>query len=153
DRARRTGAGRARGRGAVPTARAGHRPAPHATRAGPRETGRASLAHTPHGAHHVRASENESSLPWLDRAIAMGGEVGDHEVVSRALSNKGVAVWFLGQHEAGVELVQESLRIALAHDLEDLASRNYQTLASLAWIEFDLREAHALFEQPELASA
>jgi len=105
------------------------------------------------GTHHVRASENQASLPWLDRAIAMGRDVADHDVVSRALSNKGVALWFLGEQEAGVELVQESLRIALAHDLEDLASRNYQTLASLAWMEFDLSGADELFEQAERYSA
>jgi DNA-binding CsgD family transcriptional regulator len=34
-----------------------------------------------------------------------------------------------------------------------MASRNYQTLASLAWMEFDLPEAHELFEQAERYSA
>jgi DNA-binding SARP family transcriptional activator/DNA-binding NarL/FixJ family response regulator/tetratricopeptide (TPR) repeat protein len=105
------------------------------------------------GTHFVRASESEASLPWLDRAVAMGREVEAHEVTARALANKGVALWYLGQREAGVELVRESLRIALANDLEDAASRNYQTLASLAWMEFDLTEAHEYFEQAERYSA
>jgi DNA-binding CsgD family transcriptional regulator len=101
------------------------------------------------GAHHLWASEFEASLPWVERAIAMGREVGDHEVVSHALSRKGVATWFLGQHAGGRELVQEALQVALAHDLEDSAARNYQTAAALAWMDLDLAEAHEQFEEAE----
>jgi DNA-binding SARP family transcriptional activator/tetratricopeptide (TPR) repeat protein len=101
------------------------------------------------GTHYARASENEASLPWLDRAIAMGRQVGDHEVVSRALANLGFARWNLGEHAAGRELVTEALQVALAHDLEDCAARHYQNLAGLAWMDFDLVEAHEHLEEGE----
>jgi DNA-binding SARP family transcriptional activator/DNA-binding CsgD family transcriptional regulator/tetratricopeptide (TPR) repeat protein len=105
------------------------------------------------GTHHLRASEYVESLPWLDRAIAMGRDVGDHEVLSRALSNKGVARWFLGQREAAQDLVRESLKVALAHDLEDSVARNYQTLAWSYWMDLDLAEAHAQLEEAERYTA
>jgi DNA-binding CsgD family transcriptional regulator/tetratricopeptide (TPR) repeat protein len=105
------------------------------------------------GTHLVRGSEHEASLPWLGRAIAMGREVGAHEVVSRALSNQGVARWYLGQRAAARESVREALQVALAHDLEDCAARNYQTLASLAWMDFNLVEAHEHFEEAERYTA
>ena len=120
------------GRRPVPAAGAGHRPARHAPPAG------------------VRVS---AALPWLDRAIEMGREVGDHEVVSRALSNQGVARWFLGQHAAARDLVREALQVALAHDLEDSAARNYQTLAWSYFMDLDLVEAHAQLEEAERYTA
>lgn len=101
------------------------------------------------GSHHLRASEHAASLPWLDRAVAMGRELGDHEVVTRGLVNKGVARYLLGQHEAGTAQVREGLALALAHDLEDCAARTYQTLASLLWVDFELTEALEQFEQAE----
>ena len=105
------------------------------------------------GTHHLRASENAAALPWLDRAIAMGREVGDHEVVTRATVNKGVALYFMGDRAPGVALVREGLALALAHDLEDCAARTFQTLASLHWMEFELPEALDSFEQAERYSA
>ncbi len=105
------------------------------------------------GTHHVRASENAAALPWLERAVAMGREVGDHEVVCRAMVHQGVARWFLGEHGTGAAMVREGLQIALEHDLEDCAARTYQTLASLAWLELDPSEAHELFEQAERYTA
>jgi DNA-binding SARP family transcriptional activator/DNA-binding CsgD family transcriptional regulator/tetratricopeptide (TPR) repeat protein len=105
------------------------------------------------GTHYLRHSENEASLPWLERAIAMGREVGDHEVVSRALSNKGVARYYLGESAAARELVQEALQVAIAHDLEDCAARHYQTLAGLAWMDLDLGDALEHFEEAERFSA
>jgi len=105
------------------------------------------------GTHHGRSCEFAESLPWLDRANAMGREVGDHEVVSLALAHQGVARWFLGEHAAGRELVAEALQVALAHDLEDCAARHYQNLATLEWMDFDLVDAHGHFEEAERYTA
>ncbi|MDQ1601636.1 MAG: hypothetical protein QOD68_3110, partial [Actinomycetota bacterium] len=105
------------------------------------------------GTHHVRACEYVESLPYLDRANAMGREIGDNEVVSRALSNKGVATWFLGQHAGAQNLIRESLQVALAHDLEDSVARNYQTLAWSYFMDQDLVEAHAQLEEAERYTA
>jgi DNA-binding CsgD family transcriptional regulator/tetratricopeptide (TPR) repeat protein len=105
------------------------------------------------GNHYGRACEYEASLPWLERAIAMGREVGDHEVVSRALGHQGVARWFLGEHAAGRELVAEALQVALAHDLEDCAARHQYNLAGLESMDFELVEAHEHFEEAERYAA
>jgi DNA-binding SARP family transcriptional activator/DNA-binding CsgD family transcriptional regulator/tetratricopeptide (TPR) repeat protein len=105
------------------------------------------------GTHHVRSCEYAESLPWLDRANAMGGEIGDFEVVSRALSNKGVAIWFLGQRSGARDLIRESLQVALAHDLEDSVARNYQTLSWTYFMDLDLVEAHAQLEEAERYTA
>jgi DNA-binding SARP family transcriptional activator/DNA-binding CsgD family transcriptional regulator/tetratricopeptide (TPR) repeat protein len=105
------------------------------------------------GTHYLRASESAAALPWLDRAIAMGREVGDQEVVTRALVNKGVALHVLGDHPAGLALAREGLDLALANDLEDCASRTYQTLATLHWMDFELPEALEWFEEAERYSA
>jgi DNA-binding SARP family transcriptional activator/DNA-binding CsgD family transcriptional regulator/tetratricopeptide (TPR) repeat protein len=105
------------------------------------------------GTHLARACEYRESLPWLERANAMGGEVGDYEVVSRALSNKGVAIWFLGERAGGQALIRESLQVALAHDLEDAVARTYQTLSWLSFMELDLVEAHAQLEEAERYTA
>ena len=41
------------------------------------------------GSHHLRASETPAAIPWLERALAMGRAVGDHEVVARAVDAPG----------------------------------------------------------------
>ena len=105
------------------------------------------------GTHHVRASEYEASLPWLDRAIAMGREVGDHEVVSRALVQQGRRPLAPGQQAAGRELVRESLR-----SRSPTTSRTPQRGTTRRWpgsdlMDFDLVEAHEHFEEAERYSA
>ena len=95
------------------------------------------------GTHYVRASENEASLPWLDRAIAMGREVGDHEVVSRALSNQGVAPLVPGPARSRpVSWSGRRSRSRSPTTSRTPPRGHYQTLASLAWMDFDLVEAH-----------
>jgi DNA-binding SARP family transcriptional activator/DNA-binding CsgD family transcriptional regulator/tetratricopeptide (TPR) repeat protein len=111
------------------------------------------LAISRRGTHHKRSFEFAESLPWLDRANAMGGEIGDYEVVSRALSNKGVAIWFLGRHAEAQALIRESLQVALAHDLEDCVAQNYQTLSWSYFMDEDLVEAHAQLEEAERYTA
>ena len=105
------------------------------------------------GSHHLRASETPAAIPWLERALAMGRAVGDHEVVARSVTHLGLSRFLLGEREEGLELVQEGLRIAVEHDLEDCAARTYQTLAALAWLDFDRAEAHAILEDAERYTA
>ena len=108
------------------------------------------------GTHYVRASRvRGASLPWLDRAIAMGREVGDHEVVSRALAQPGrrpLAPGASTQPARGA--VTEALQIALAHDLEDSAAR---TLPDAGVARLDglrpRRGARALMEEAERYTA
>jgi DNA-binding CsgD family transcriptional regulator/tetratricopeptide (TPR) repeat protein len=105
------------------------------------------------GTHYVRGAEFEASLPWTERAVAMGRQVGDHEVVSQALARQGVALWFLGQHAVAQELIREALQVALAHDLEDSAAGTYQMLAWSYFMGRDLVEAHAQLEEAERYTA
>ncbi len=105
------------------------------------------------GTHYLRRSEIAEGIPWLERGLAMGRAVADYEVVSRVLSNLGVSRFLVGDHAAGIDEVQDGLRIALEHDLEDAAARIYQTLAALTWIDLDLGEAHAKMEEAERYTA
>jgi DNA-binding SARP family transcriptional activator/DNA-binding CsgD family transcriptional regulator/tetratricopeptide (TPR) repeat protein len=111
-----------------------------------RQTG---LAHARRGIHYLRGSENAAALPWLERGLALGRELGDPEVECRSLAGLGIGHYLLGDHETGLAEVREALRIAVEHDLEDCAARIYQTVAAMTWLEFDLVEAHRKMEEAE----
>jgi DNA-binding CsgD family transcriptional regulator len=83
----------------------------------------------------------------------MGLAVGDAEVVARTTANLGVAHFLLGERTTGRAETQEALRIAVEHDLHDMAGRIHQTVASLSWLDFDLVEGHALMEEAERYTA
>ena len=99
------------------------------------------------GSHYLRASETALAVPWFERALEMGQAVGDFEVVCRAGASIGMAQFMLGDHAGGIEQVDDGLRVALEHDLQDSAARVYQTSAWLSWLDFDLVEAHATMEE------
>ncbi|HEY5185771.1 MAG TPA: BTAD domain-containing putative transcriptional regulator [Actinomycetes bacterium] len=103
--------------------------------------------------HHLRASEVPPALPWAERGLAMGEEVGDYEVVARATTNIGLIHFLRGDHSGGLEQMKEGLRIALEHDLEDCASRIFQSVAALTWYDFELAEALALLQEAERYTA
>jgi DNA-binding CsgD family transcriptional regulator/tetratricopeptide (TPR) repeat protein len=85
------------------------------------------------------AQSNESQLLMLagryteaietgERALAIADQVDDLETRVHALNNIGVAKARLGSAEGG-KLIEESLRLALEHELEDHAARAYVNLA------------------------
>ena len=92
------------------------------------------------GAHHLRASrDSRPSLPWFERAIAMGRDGRrPRRGVPRACPTRAAARFLLGEHAAGRELVEEALQVALAHDLEDSARGTTRRWRGLSWLDFDL---------------
>jgi DNA-binding CsgD family transcriptional regulator/tetratricopeptide (TPR) repeat protein len=63
-----------------------------------------------------------------ERALAIAAQADDLETCVHALNNIGIAKARLGLPE-GDKLIEESLRLALEHDLEDHAARAYVNLA------------------------
>jgi DNA-binding CsgD family transcriptional regulator len=59
-----------------------------------------------------------------ERAIALARELGDAAILSHALNNVGTARWQLGD-QAGWDLMEESLRVALAAGEIEHACRSY----------------------------
>lgn len=77
---------------------------------------------------HALANESEAAIAWGSRAIALAEQLGDVETLVHARNNVGLAL--LQQHDdAGWAMLEESLRPALAHGLEEHAARAYTNLA------------------------
>lgn len=70
-------------------------------------------------------------LYWGEQAIALARELDAPEVLSHALNNVGTARRLAGDAD-GCTQQQESLDLALAHDLHEHAARAYTNLASAA---------------------
>jgi predicted ATPase/class 3 adenylate cyclase len=78
---------------------------------------------------HVRLGDHRSATEWAQRALALGRELGAHDVVSNAYNTWGVARARAGDLEEGAAFVAESLETALAHRLLGVACRAYTNLA------------------------
>ena len=77
--------------------------------------------------------QNMESLTWGEKAIAVAEEVDDKEVLSHALNNVGsVKMLIASSRERGVELLQQSLEIALKNSFHEHAARAYSNLGSIA---------------------
>jgi adenylate cyclase len=78
---------------------------------------------------HVRLGDHRPATDWARRALALGEELGAHDVVSHAYNTWGVAQARAGDLEAGAASVLKSLETALAHRLLGAACRAYTNLA------------------------
>ncbi len=96
--------------------------------------------------HHLDARFPEAAL-WYRRAIAMADDVGEHAVAARARGNLSFCVFVLDDIDAGRELAGEALQLALRHGEAEIASRTYQTVAALDWLNFRLDDALATFDE------
>jgi DNA-binding CsgD family transcriptional regulator/tetratricopeptide (TPR) repeat protein len=69
---------------------------------------------------YVKLVERESvdAVLWSTKATALAAWFGDHETHALALTTSGAAHVLLGDSEAGVALVEESIALAEAHGLE-----------------------------------
>lgn len=87
------------------------------------------------------------AIEWGERALALAAEVGDIETRVHALNNIGTAQLFGTGDTAGRAKLEESLRLALAHDYHEHAARVYTNLGEWAVISrrFKLAE-HVLTE-------
>jgi DNA-binding CsgD family transcriptional regulator len=80
---------------------------------------------------HMLAYESDHALFWGLRAIALAEKIGATEILSHALNNVGTAQLHYG-HKQGRAKLEESLRLALANDLQEHAARAFTNLASNA---------------------
>lgn len=78
---------------------------------------------------HMVADENESAVLWGSRAIELAERLGATETLVHALNNVGAAELQAG-HEQGRAKLEESLRLALLHNLQEHAARAYTNLSA-----------------------
>jgi DNA-binding CsgD family transcriptional regulator/tetratricopeptide (TPR) repeat protein len=80
---------------------------------------------------HMLADEHDEAVLWGSRAIALAERLGATDTLVHALNNVGMAELLAG-NDQGRRKLEESLRLALANDLQDHAGRAYTNLATAA---------------------
>ena len=78
---------------------------------------------------HMLAWEEEPSLEWGRRAIALAEQMGNTEILVHAITNVG-STETLRDFQAGIEKVEFALRLALEHEMHDHVGRCYSNLTS-----------------------
>jgi DNA-binding CsgD family transcriptional regulator len=73
----------------------------------------------------------KETLEFGRRALDLAAQFGDNGVRSHALNNIGTAMMGSGQ-ESGIAQLEESLSVALEHNMQEHAGRAYANLASLS---------------------
>jgi DNA-binding CsgD family transcriptional regulator/tetratricopeptide (TPR) repeat protein len=81
---------------------------------------------------------------WGDRAIELAERLGEHEIVVHALNNVGTAEYLAGVPE-GREMIERSLELALADDLEEHVARAYINLAATSVRHWEHASSGELF--------
>jgi len=75
------------------------------------------------------SDQADECIMWGEKAIAMAKELGDEETLCHALNNVGdVQIRIQSSKEEGMELLQQSLDIALKHSYHEHAARAYTNL-------------------------
>ncbi len=75
------------------------------------------------------SDQAEECILWGEKAIAMARELGDEETLCHALNNVGdVQIRIHSSKEEGMQLLQQSLDIALKHSYHEHAARAYTNL-------------------------
>jgi DNA-binding CsgD family transcriptional regulator len=80
---------------------------------------------------HMLTDDYQQAVLWGSRAIELAGKLGATETLVHALNNVGSAEMLVGKEGGRVKL-EESLRLALANDLQDDAARAFSNLAYFA---------------------
>jgi DNA-binding CsgD family transcriptional regulator len=78
---------------------------------------------------HMLADENRPAAVWGSRAIELAEKLGATETLVHALNNVGTAQLNVHNEQGRIKL-EESLRLALANNLQDHAARAYTNLGS-----------------------
>ncbi len=79
------------------------------------------------------SDQTAECLVWGEKAIEMAREIGDEETLSHALNNVGlVQMRVQSSRKKGMELLQQSLAIALKNSFDDHAARAFVNFASNA---------------------
>jgi len=78
---------------------------------------------------HMLAWEEEPSLEWGRRAMALAEQMGNTEILVHAITNVG-STETLRDFQAGIEKVEFALQLALEHEMHDHVGRCYSNLTS-----------------------
>jgi ATP/maltotriose-dependent transcriptional regulator MalT len=82
---------------------------------------------------HVLAGDTNEAVFWGSRAIELAQQLDATETLAHALNNVGFAQLLAGQEQGHAKL-EESLRLSLAHNLEEHASRAFTNISAvLLW--------------------
>jgi DNA-binding CsgD family transcriptional regulator/tetratricopeptide (TPR) repeat protein len=109
------------------------------------------MAYSMRSAGYMLTNRWQLAQTWGERAIALAQRFEEHGTIAHALNNIGSALADDGQMR-GFELLQQSLEIALAHNLHDHASRAYRNASEASVRNRLLAQAEALLE-PGIAFA
>ena len=85
---------------------------------------------------HMLAGQTNEAISWGSRAIELAHKFDATETLVHALNNVGAAQLF-AHKEAGRAKLEESLRLSLAHNLEEHASRAFTNLSAVALMNRD----------------
>jgi DNA-binding CsgD family transcriptional regulator len=95
---------------------------------------------------HARArlasnrGQDREAVEFGQRSLALARSFGDLQTESHALNTVGSALLIAGDR-SGYALLEQSLQLALAHDLQECAARSYCNLVFAAVLEHDLTRA------------
>jgi DNA-binding CsgD family transcriptional regulator/tetratricopeptide (TPR) repeat protein len=85
-------------------------------------------AYSSHAQLHMQADEYQQAVLWGSRAIELAEKLGATEILVHALNYVGTAE-LLAHNEQGRPRLEESLRLALANNLQEPAARAFTHLA------------------------
>ncbi|OWJ56127.1 ATP-binding protein, partial [Inquilinus limosus] len=80
---------------------------------------------------HMQQSHVDDAVKWGWRAMALADRLGDVETRVHALNNVATALLFVAR-PGGLEMMEESLALALRHGFREHAARAYMNLAEYA---------------------
>ena len=89
------------------------------------------MAYSARSQRAMTSQQTQDALDFGQRALELAAQFDDHNVRAHALNNIGSALLSVDP-EAGVSKLEESLAVALDHNLHDHAGRAYANLASLS---------------------
>ena len=101
------------------------------------------MAYSMRSAGHMLTNQWRLAETWGERAIDLARRFNEHGTIAHALNNIGSALADDGQMR-GFELLEQSLAIALEHNLHDHASRAYRNASEASVRNRLLAQAEAL---------
>jgi hypothetical protein len=88
------------------------------------------MAYSSRGQLAMTSRNEKESLQFSRRALELATQFGDHAVRSHALNNIG-SVLLRMEDQVGLTTLEESLTVALQHNLQVHAGRSYANLVSI----------------------
>jgi ATP/maltotriose-dependent transcriptional regulator MalT len=89
------------------------------------------MAYSARSQRAMTSDHTEEALEFGQRALDLAAQFGDHAVRAHALNNIGSALLNSGK-EAGLAKLEQSLAVALEHNLQEHAGRAYANLVSVS---------------------